>query len=161
VLEYYFVLRTVLRAKPHLRPCLTRCRHCRIYFLTHFRNAARQDLRCPFGCRQAHRRQQSTRRSVAYYREAEGKLKKRDLNQRRTAEPPASHPEPASPKAPVSGKPSAIIVAHVQMALSLIEGRRLSRGQVIEILAKVLRQHTIGWRRQSGHASSRSDKRPP
>ena len=36
-----------------------------IFFLTDARNAGRQDLGCPFGCRQAHRRRQSTRRSVA------------------------------------------------------------------------------------------------
>ncbi len=79
VLEYYLLLRSVLRAKPHLRACLTRCRHCRIFLLTHPRNAGRHNLRCPFGCREAHRRQQSTRRSAAYYRDPDGKVKKSAL----------------------------------------------------------------------------------
>jgi hypothetical protein len=110
VLDYYSLLRTVLRAKPRLRLCLTRCRFCRIFFLTHFRNAGRHNLRCPFGCRQAHRRQQSTQRSIAYYREPEGKLKKRALNQRRAIKAPTAHPEPAPPKVllprKISGKGS-------------------------------------------------------
>ena len=73
MLQYYFVLRSVLKAKPCLRPCLTRCRHCRIFFLTHPRNAGRIDLGCPFGCQEGHRKRGSTERSVEYYRTAEGK----------------------------------------------------------------------------------------
>src|SRR5208337_3183879 len=98
VLEYYVLLRSVLRAKPHLRACLTRCRHCRIFFLTHPRNAGRQDLRCPFGCREAHRKQASGQRSAAYYGGPKGKRKKSDLNQRRPrkycAPMPTTRPPP-------------------------------------------------------------------
>ena len=43
VLEYYALLRSVLCAKPHLRRCLKRCRHCRIFFFTDPRNAGRKD----------------------------------------------------------------------------------------------------------------------
>jgi len=80
VLEYYVLLRSILHAKPHLRACLTRCRHCRIFFLTHPRNAGRHSLRCPFGCREAHRKQASAQRSAAYYREPKGQRKKSDFN---------------------------------------------------------------------------------
>ena len=72
MLSYYVVLRSVVRLKPWLRKCLARCRHCGIFFLTHTRNAGRQDLGYPFGCREAHRKSQSTRRSVDYYRQPEG-----------------------------------------------------------------------------------------
>ena len=98
MLSYYVVLRSVLRLKPWLRKCLARCRHCGIFFLTDVRNAGRKDLGCPFGCRQAHRQSQSTCRSVAYYREPEGKVKKRDLNARRRQAPSAA--APASPPPP-------------------------------------------------------------
>jgi hypothetical protein len=161
VLEYYSVLHAIFRGKPHLRRCLARCCLCRIYFLTHFRNAGRHDLRCPFGCRQAHCRQQSNQRSGAYYREPEGKRKKRDLNQRRAAKAPVSCPEAESAKVPLPGKISPVIVAHVQMALGLIEGRRIRRGEVMELLSKVLRQHTMEWKSQSGHVQSRPHKQPP
>jgi len=40
-------------------------------------------LRCPFGCREAHRRQRSNERSVEYYRTPEGKIKKKALNANR------------------------------------------------------------------------------
>jgi len=83
VLEYYEVLRSVLRTKPKLRNCRTRCRHCRIFFLTDPRNAGRDDLGCPFGCRESHSKESSTKRSVDYYRTDEGKLKKKYQNEKR------------------------------------------------------------------------------
>ena len=85
VLEYYGLLRSVLRAKPDLHACLTRCRHCHIFFLTHPRNVKQHDkMRCPFGCREAHRKRESVRRSVAYYRDPGIKKEKKiPLNQRR------------------------------------------------------------------------------
>jgi len=62
--------------------CLIRCRHCRIFFLTHGRNHRRLELvSCPFGCRKERERRESIRRSGAYYREHPDK--KRTLNQRR------------------------------------------------------------------------------
>ena len=79
MLEYYWLLRSVLRAKPDLRACRTRCRHCGIFFLTDPWNAGRHNLRCPFGCREAHRKEQSAQRSAAYYRDPNGKRKKSDL----------------------------------------------------------------------------------
>lgn len=105
VLEDDWLLRSVLRAKPHLRACLTRCRHCRIFFLTHPRNAGRDDLGCPFGCRQAHRQRASAQRSAAYYGDAKGKSIKSKLNQRRprkycAPEPPSDRPRTGVPAAP-------------------------------------------------------------
>jgi hypothetical protein len=124
VLEYYLLLRSVLRAKPRPRACLTRCRHCRIFFLTHPRNAARRDLGCPFGCREAHRRRASTRRSVEYYREPRGKKKKCDLNQRRASTASAKGPQRAAPGSPVpqhgSTKWNEPMVEHVRVVVSLI-----------------------------------------
>ncbi len=80
VAQYYWVVRCVAKEKPHLRKCLTRCRHCHILFFTHPRNAGRNDLGCPFGCRQAHRRKSSIHRSTEYYQSEEGKQKKKYLN---------------------------------------------------------------------------------
>jgi hypothetical protein len=62
--------------------CLIRCRHCRIFFLTHRRNHRRLHLvSCPFGCRKEHERRESIRRAAAYYQEHPNK--KRDLNEKR------------------------------------------------------------------------------
>lgn len=80
---------------PHLRRCLTRCRHCRLFFLTDPRNGRRWDLGCWFGCSKAHKRRQSNLRTQAYYREHPDK--KRSLNENRyRLAPRLSAPLPAA-----------------------------------------------------------------
>jgi hypothetical protein len=159
------LLRSVLRAKPHLRACLTRCRHCGIFFLTHPRNASRHDLRCPFGCREAHRKQASAQRSAAYYREPKGRRKKSDFNQRRprkycVPEPPSDRPRPRRFR---RRRPrwNPLLVEYVRMVASLIEGRRISRAQVLRMLARKLRQHTLARRRQIDQTVAWLNEAPP
>ena len=148
--QYYVVLRSVVRHKPPLRRCLSRCRHCGIFFLTHPRNAGRRDLGCPFGCQAAHRKQSSTARSVAYYRHAVGKEKKRMHNCRRR------HPGRANPgrrvrigggdrERPQEARP---VLGYIGMVVSLIEGRRVSPDEIVEMLARAVRQHSISRRRK-------------
>ncbi len=161
VLSYYVVLRSVLRLKPWLRKCLARCRHCGIFFLTDVRNAGRQDLGCPFGCRQTHRRTQSTCRSVDYYRQAEGKAKKRDLNARRRktpAPPPSPTPPPVQP-APLPWPRT--IVDYVRVVVGLIEGRRVLLLEVLEMLQRTLRQHRMVRRRGIDQAVAWLNAQPP
>ena len=152
--QYYVVLRSVVRHKPPLRRCLSRCRHCGIFFLTHPRNAGRRDLGCPFGCQAAHRKQSSTARSVAYYRNSVGKQKKRMQNHKRR-----NHPGRADPLRGVTiGRqgeerqqlplPVNPVVGYIGMVVSLIEGRRVSQEEIVEMLARVLRQHSISRRRR-------------
>lgn len=166
VLEYYLLLRSVLRAKPHLRDSLTRCRHCGIFFLTHPRNADRHDLRCPFGCRKAHRRQASAQRSAAYYREPKGKRKKSEFNQRRPRQycpptKPARTPPRARARPGRRPKWNPSMVEYVCMIASLIEGRRISRGQVLRMLARKLRQHTLARRRPIDQTVAWLNRGPP
>jgi hypothetical protein len=167
VLEYYVLLRSVLHAKPHLRACLTRCRHCRIFFLTHPRNGGRHDLRCPFGCREAHRKRAAAQRSAAYYGDAEGKKRKSKLNQRRprkycAPEPPSDRPRPRRPKRSRRRREwDPLMVEHVRMVCSLIEGRRLSRRRVRRMLARNLRQHTMCRRRQIDQTVAWLNEAPP
>lgn len=87
-----------MQSHPELCGCVVACADCEIRFLTHPRNAGRRSLRCPFGCRQRHRRQRSCQRSTAYYRTAAGKTKKKRLNGRRRGRPapPAAQPQAAS-----------------------------------------------------------------
>lgn len=73
-----------MRSHPRLQDCVTLCAHCGIRFLTHPRCAGRRDLRCPFGCREHHRKQRSNQRSAAYYRTPSGKRMKKRLNARRS-----------------------------------------------------------------------------
>lgn len=152
---YYVVLRSVLRDKPRLRKCLARCRHCGIFFLTDRRNAGRADLGCPFGCRRAHRRLESTRRSVAYYREPEGKAKKEALNARRrsrgrkgTAGSMAADCSPA-------------ILAYLCVLVGLIEGRRVEVEEVLAMLERMRRQHRMVRTRRLDQALARFHEHPP
>jgi hypothetical protein len=73
-----------LQSRPEFQGCVVCCIHCGIRFFTHPRNAGRRNLRCPFGCREHHRRQRSSQRSAAYYRTPSGKRQKKLLNGRRS-----------------------------------------------------------------------------
>jgi hypothetical protein len=155
--SYYFELRSVLRKKPGLRKCRARCRHCGIFFLTDPRNAGRKDLGCPFGCRREHRRRESTRRSVAYYREPEGKAKKHVLNGRRRSrgrKASAHCVEAASP--PVRG-----ILAYLCVLVGLIEGRRVKVEEVVGMLERTWRQHRMVRTRRLDQGVAWFNDRPP
>lgn len=155
MLSYYLVLRSVLRIKPWLRKCLARCRHCGIFFLADPRNAGRRDLGCPFGCSRAHRQQQSTRRSVAYYREPEGKTKKQALNaRRRQGPPPTAPPNPVPPGL----RP---FLQYLRVVLGLIEGRPVRLGEVIEMLERTARQHRMVRTRRIDQSVARLHEKPP
>jgi hypothetical protein len=167
VLEYYLLLRSVLRSKPQLREYLTRCRHCRIFFLAHPCNAGRQDLGCPFGCQEAHRKEQSTRRSTDYYRDSKGKKKKSALNNTRrrcparTEEPPKTATDTGAESQVASNGWNAPIVEHVRMVASLIEERWVSREEVLSMLEKKMRQHSLGRRGKIDYMLRRLNANPP
>lgn len=163
VLEYYWLLRSVLRAKPHLRRCLCRCRHCRIFFITDPRNAGRQDLGCPFGCKEAHRKHQSTRRSVEYYRDPLGKIKKRIQNNKRQRieRQDFSAKEELDEEVAPQVRWNEPIIEHVRMVSSLIEGRRVSRDEILEMLSEFLRQHSMVSRSKINHIVWQLNQNPP
>ena len=150
--QYYVVLRSVVRDKPQLRRCLSRCRLCGIFFLTHPRNAGRRDLGCPFGCQAAHRKQGSTARSVEYYRSPVGKEKKRMQNGHRQDQRRADHPRRAAvdqcPREREEMRFDADTVRYVGMVVSLIEGRRVSQEEIVEMLVRAVRQHSMYRRRK-------------
>jgi len=158
VKQYYVVLRSVLRSRPGLRRCLGRCRHCRIFFLTHPRNAGRRDLRCPFGCREANRQRRSTERSVAYYTTAEGKAKKKMQNGKRVR---GGVPADTNPPVPEAPELPAGIVGYVAVVASLIEGRRVSEAEILQMLARAMRQHSMARRRRMDYLVAQLHKHGP
>ena len=81
--RYHACLQAVVQTAPTTEKCLKACARCGILFLAHPRNASRCDLRCPFGCREIHRKERSNQRSVAYYRRPGGRRKKRVINRKR------------------------------------------------------------------------------
>lgn len=165
VKQYYVVLRSVRRARAELRRCVTRCRHCGIFFLTHPRNAGRRDLGCPFGCKEAYRKQRSTQRSVQYYGTEEGKTKKKIQNgNRRHGEARADHHRqlPSGRQLERAGvRLDAVMVGYVRMVTSLVEARRVSEDEIVEMLVRVMRQHSIARRRRMDYVLAYLKKNAP
>jgi len=156
-------VRSVVRTRPHLRRCLTRCRHCRIFFVTHRRNAGRQDLSCPFGCQDAHRKQQSTQRSVDFYRQHPDKKRTQNAKRRAVRPPEAEQAAPeAVPGAGAMDPPwPEPLVEHVRVVVGLIEHRKVTPEEILQMLAKVLRQQGIGRRRRIDHTVTWLNEHPP
>ena len=173
---------------PELQACLTYCAHCGIRFLTHPRNAGRRDLRCPFGCREHHRRQCSRQRSTVYYQTPVGRRKKKRLNGRRqdSQVPPTApaqgdlDPQGASPSestsdaSPVtvelrlegvvlreSSLATSPLLPYVRMLVSLIEGIELSCREVVCLLRQAMRQHSFGARRRIDYLLGFLHQHPP
>ena len=154
VQSYYAQVRSLLRERPDLRPYLKRCRHCRIFFFTDPRNAGRDDLRCGFGCREAHRRHSGACRSAAFYREYPEK--KRRQNRKRYLHTASAGPQGVAKSEAALPLP---IVRHVRVIVSLIEGRRVGIAEIIELLAKKGRQHRMVRRRRRPYGRRRIDGR--
>lgn len=144
----------MLRDRPDLRRCLKRCRHCGIWFFTDRCNAARDDLRCGFGCREAHRRQSNTRRVASYYRKHPEE--KRRQNQRRYLH--AAQRRRARVEA-VQEASVAPIVRHVRVIVSLIERRRVGLKEILEMLSKKGRQHRLARRGRRSYGGRQIDGR--
>ena len=188
VRQYQFALDSVLEAHPELEPCVARCVHCGIRFLTHPRNAGRADLRCPFGCSRQHRRQRSTQRSSEYYRTTAGKKKKKRLNALRCCPSRPEQPTALAAHAPKAAAPNELprdglspmaelrlggVVLHeatlltsrmmpyVRMVVSLIEGVELSGAEVSSLLRRAMRQHSIASRTRSEYVLHFLHKHPP
>lgn len=176
----------MLQSHGELRRCVAYCAHCGIRFLTHPRNAGRRDLRCPFGCRQHHRRQRGCQRSTAYYQTAAGKAKKKRLNARRQGDrvPPTAQPaldpqrtspnEPTRARLPVrielrlegvvldeSSLARSPMLPYVRMLVGLIEGVELSCREVLDLLRQAMRQHSIATRRKIDYVLGFLHQHPP
>ena len=67
-----------------------------------------------------------------------------DSDLRRSAQPLRSQSRSAGP--------SPLMLQHVRMVVSLIEGRRISRRQVLTMLAKNMRQHSLVRRKKIDQA---------
>ena len=101
-----------------------------------------------------HRKRCSTERSVAYYQEREGKIKKAIQNaKRRKPVPPAPPTDPLPCPEP--------ILEHVQRVVSLVEDRLVSRQEILEMLLRVLRQHSMVRRRRIDQAVDWLNAHPP
>lgn len=147
IARYYWAIRFVIKQKPELKNYLTRCRHCQILFFTHPRNARRSDLSCPFGCREARRKQKSTQRSVAYNRSKDGKDKKKELNKRRNQVKDIGASSTNSCVGNSVEDEGMIVLSHIQLVISLIEGFWVDLKTIKALVANILRQHCIDFKK--------------
>ena len=187
VRQYLLALESVLECHPELQGCVVDCADCGLRFLTHPRNRGRQDLRCPFGCRAHHRRECSRQRSVAYYRTATGKQKKKRLNARRSELPcsgvgtlsearasPSAASASLSEELPLPAEvPEAGVVLeertlrksrllpYVRLVVNLIEGLQLGLQEVVQELRRDLRQHRMGRRNRADYVGGDVLQHPP
>jgi hypothetical protein len=103
---------------------------------------------------------------LAYYRTPEGKQKKSALNQKRGRPKSNGQPPVALPASvPVTEQSSApcdpLLLEYVQMVVSLIEGRPVSRTEILEMLRKDLRQPSPPKRRKIDHTVAWLHENPP
>jgi hypothetical protein len=97
-------------------------------------------------------------RSAAYYRGKEGRMKKRALNRNRYLVATAKDSEPEAMREHDCEEP---IVEHVRMVVSLIEGRRVRRDEVVGMLKRISRQHSLTRRRRFDYLVQQLNKGPP
>jgi hypothetical protein len=198
-----------LRDRPDLEGCAVRCCHCGIRFFTHPRNARRQNLRCPFGCRDHHRRQRANKRSRKHYQTASGRRNKKRLNGKRSQAVSTSPGDGSTPPIPFGnsiptdalcvnssgvesvGEPTlredlelaassenvalsldgfvldevtlvnSRILPYARMVASVIEGRTVSRDELVATLRKRMRQHSIGRRPRREYVLRYLNQHPP
>ncbi len=90
-----------MRDRSDLQGCAVCCSHCGIRFCTHPRNARRRDLRCPFGCREHHRRQRGNARNRKYNQTDKGRANKKKLNTAARIKAGQAAPRTIAPATPV------------------------------------------------------------
>jgi hypothetical protein len=144
-------------------------------------------LRCPFGCREHHRKQRSNQRSADYYRTPSGKRLKKRLNARRGRNPQSAKDKPATKvprqhdaeerhaaELPVQAElrledlvlneatlRTSPILPYVGMIVSLLEGMRLRRHELLQQLSQSLRQHSIAYRTRTDYVLRFLHQHPP
>lgn len=152
--------------QPKLARCRVTCILCGIEFICDPRNAGRKNPRCPFGCREAHRKAESTKRSTAYYRTTSGRDKKRTLNQRRyeSLSGPTRVSVPTSAPAALRLNGSATVtrlLPYLCLVLTLIEDRPVTEDELRPVLERISRQRRCRDFRFQEYISRERTDRPP
>lgn len=100
------------------------------------------------------------KRSVEYYRSAEGKIKKRYLNARRNQRFSRFHSDEGVVDRCESGIDKTTLF-HIQLTTSLIEGRVVVLREVIRMIDSILRQLSIDKRKKWSYPDFEHPNNPP
>jgi hypothetical protein len=133
VKAYYEELRDILHGTSKKHRVLKRCRHCGILFLTHPGNRNREDIGCPFGCREHELAKKSNERVSEYYKSDAGKMKKKKLNQKRHLKNQAE--DMSKEKSYKTGEDD--FMDYMSWMVGLTEGRKVSKEEVKELLKEM------------------------
>jgi hypothetical protein len=102
---------------------------------------------------------------VEYYQTAEGKFKKKIQNEKRgKVEAKAVFKEceqAGSTLVRNERRFGAPMLGYLRMVISLIEGRHVSAAEILEMLARVLRQHSLVRRRRIDYVLQYLNERAP
>ena len=120
---------------------------------------------CPFGCKEAHRKRRSSKRSVEYYGTEEGKIKKKIQNGKRShGEARAADTQELLRDRQLKHDGmefDAVTVDYVRMVTGLIERRRVSDQEIVGMLVGAMRQHSIARRRRMDYVLAYLKKNAP
>ena len=140
-IAYRHLLGEIVRDNPHLEPCVVHCCQCSIPFLTHPCNEERTDMRCPFGCRDHHRRMTANERSREYYQSDAGKRKKMEANARRYRD--RDDTEIYYPCQPLKLEFEKNLVDYLVLIIRLTERRPVYRDEIENFLRRLQRQRSL------------------
>jgi hypothetical protein len=138
---YFLALRALLRGFRG-RFTVLRCKQCRILFPSALCNKGREDIACPFGCREERQRESLNRRSRDYYQGQKGREKKRERNRNRSRNRVKPPTKPLSNIAVESPLPLSI-VRHLRWILTATERRRFTNEDVYAMAEEILRQRSL------------------
>jgi len=94
---------------------------------------------------------------MEYYRSPEGKIKKKYLNARRNGK---SSPD-ANPVNDCQVALDQVMIGHMQVTTGLIEGRTVSLGEIIRMIAGIMRQLRIDKGKKMSYLSASAHDSPP
>lgn len=138
--KYLSLVGQISAAFPRL--ILTACPQCLVTFLTCSSNRGRGDIRCPFGCRDGHKKAASHSRVKAYYSAPEGKSKKQIQNEKRKRGRSKDRPCDS----PIRSSKVDLYLLYLQFLLSIISGEAPTLGEVFSLVNRigaVWRQHGL------------------
>lgn len=96
---------------------------------------------------------------MKYYRTKEGRYKRKIQNGKRRRQEKAADTVEQVDRG--EDELNAGVVAHVRMAVRLIEGRHVGREEIVELLRRVLRQHRLVGRRTIDYIVGHLNKDSP
>lgn len=117
---------------------IAKCARCDIEFLTSVANRRRDDLRCPFGCRQARKKEQNRKRGRKNYETQNGKEAKQRRNRKRylkSHSPPREVPPKLPSEVPFRWSPE--IILYLFWIIRTVLGYPITQIQIKEWLMEL------------------------